>query len=768
MEPIPGPQPRLRFPLTASLREFGYAGLLLLVLIGFFMSQLGAPNAVLLPSSTSQVSDLLITFWPNLHYIQANIERYGELPLWRTLIFSGSPFDVDPQSGLWYPLNIVFLFLPATVGFNLSFGLHALVACVGMRKWAEATGASVPSAWLAGCAYALTPKALAHLGVGHVGLYYAAAWVPWAGWAVYQLVRVDHRYAGALGLALGMQLIAHPQLAFYTSAVAGTYGLALAAQRYREKRHLPGLIGRLGWLSSAMVCALLVASIQLLPLAKFAPVSARAGIALGDSAVSSLPWRYLWGLIFADHGGFMDYVLYVGFPVMVLAVVALGRRQAIFWWGFVGLALVFSLGINTPLYAILYKVIPVLAWLRAPSRIWFCAAAALALLSAWGRDRLLGLTKTHRRVWINLISLGLAGIGIGLGTGYIWLIGKPPLNLLVLGAAMALTAMMLGVTARVRRCQFLVNLGWFILVIGDLWIVDATYIAGRPFREVFARDELAAYLAEQQQDRLFRVYSPGYNLPRHLAAFYELETVDGVDPLFLERYDRFMELATGVQRHSYGVTVPPIVGGESVGLANKDAILSPALLGALNVRYIAAEFAIPNPALRVVNKFGDVYLYENAQFLPRAFLIGEVVPASDFQTALEWIQELDLTHTAVVLDGPALTGGANEGKVTWEWRSANRQHLRVAIDKPALLVISQTWYSGWRARVDGQPAPLWQIDGVLTGLHLQPGAHSVELFYQPTTLWWGVGLSIVGSMACLFWFIGGRSNAFQPFAEKEG
>ena len=74
----------------------------------FLLSQLHSLDGFIY-SPGFEFSDLTVTFWPNIFYIQNSIKELGELPLWRTLIFSNSLFDADPQSGLWYLTNIVFL-----------------------------------------------------------------------------------------------------------------------------------------------------------------------------------------------------------------------------------------------------------------------------------------------------------------------------------------------------------------------------------------------------------------------------------------------------------------------------------------------------------------------------------------------------------------------------------------------------------------------------------------------------------------------------------
>ena len=746
---------------------------LCLAVLLFFVWRLSGDPGAFLYRPGSQVSDLTVTFWPNIVYIQQSLRNHGELPLWRTLIFSGSPFDADPQSGLLYPFNVVFLLLPAAAGFNILFVLHVLAAGLGMFTWARATGTSAGGSLLAALAYAFTPRVFAHLGFGHVGLVYAAAYVPWALWAAYHVGRASWRHAGLLGLMLGWQFIAHAQLAFYTGLVVGIYGLVTGIGG-RKRGAGWGLRFIIWGLSLALVLTVMVAAVQLWPMLRLAPLSGRAGMELSEAAVSSLPPRYLWGLLLADHRGFMDFVLYVGLPVLALAVLALPRRQAWFWWMFVLAALVYAMGVHTPLYKRFIQLLPALAWLRAPSRIWFVAAAALALLAGWGGDRLLeGLSRRGRRR-LGRVAVALGTLALALVLGYAIAFGKPPANLAALGVVAPATAMLCVVVAARRLPRWASVAALAALLLADLWMMDATLVTGLPPEVVFAESGLGAMLAQQMDEEPFRVYSPSYSLPRHIAAHYGLETTDGVDPLYLEEYAAFMEIASGVRRQGYGETVPAMRGSDPVATVNRDAVPRPALLGLLDVRYVAAEFPIEAEGLRKVARFGDTLLYENLYSLPRAFVVDQVELVESFDAALEWLQahEADVAWAAVVEGdesetelfpknlvsdqfSPVTPGDSeNRAEIVWVRRSPNRLVLEVTLDRPGFLVLSQVWYPGWRAEVNGQPVEVWRTDGVLNGVYLESGQHTVSFVYRPWWTWVGGFISGITWAALCLWALG--------------
>jgi uncharacterized membrane protein YfhO len=64
---------------------------------------------------------------------------------------------------------------------------------------------------------------------------------------------------------------------------------------------------------------------------------------------------------------------------------------------------------------------------------------------------------------------------------------------------------------------------------------------------------------------------------------------------------------------------------------------------------------------------------------------------------------------------------------------------------PSLLVLTDDFYPGWTATVDGRPATVQRVDYLLRGVSLGPGQHTIVFSYEPTS--WRLGLII--SIVCL-------------------
>jgi uncharacterized membrane protein YfhO len=71
----------------------------------------------------------------------------------------------------------------------------------------------------------------------------------------------------------------------------------------------------------------------------------------------------------------------------------------------------------------------------------------------------------------------------------------------------------------------------------------------------------------------------------------------------------------------------------------------------------------------------------------------------------------------------------------------------VTLTAPGVLVVGDTWFPGWEARVDGAPASILRANHAFRALALAEGAHTVELAYRPVSFRLGIALSLVGLLA---------------------
>jgi hypothetical protein len=83
------------------------------------------------------------------------------------------------------------------------------------------------------------------------------------------------------------------------------------------------------------------------------------------------------------------------------------------------------------------------------------------------------------------------------------------------------------------------------------------------------------------------------------------------------------------------------------------------------------------------------------------------------------------------------------GEVAITSFTPNSLKLAAALNRGAFLVISDVYYPGWEAVVDGKPAPILQADYVLKAVPVNAGAHTIELRFRPKTFLWGLLITLV-------------------------
>ena len=596
-------------------------------------------------------SDLAVAHWPNAQFTRRALWQEGRFPVWRPTIMSGVPFAANPLTGLYYPLNWLLLFLPwlpLSVGFNVSAVVHLVLAGVAMKTLMErGLGAGFRGGLLAGAAYEASPKLVAHLGAGHVGWAQAWAWAPVVLLCTVELSRTEGRrrltWSAAGGSALAVQFCADVRLAAYTVIAAGSLiAIRVLSAPGRDQRpggatilgHAGRRLARLGAPALMFSGSFLgLAACQWLPAAALLPDTTRTAMTLSDGAVWSLPGRYLAGLALADHGGFHEWMTYVGLSTAMLAVVgvrSLWRDRERRWLaGWLAVLIVFgawfSLGKHGGLFPLLWRLVPGLSLLRVPPRAWTLVAFSTAVGAGLGLEDLLhgprrSLGGPAR--WRGYLLTAVVALPPMLVAGYTLTFGPPPLNLVFFGLIAPLTAGIIGqfhspMCERGPLRLVLVSL-MVLLVAVDLIIVDDTLITARPQREVFADGRAAAEWLADQPGR-FRVYSPSYSIPQHVAEAYGLALADGVDPLQLRVYARYLTQAAGLPtRPAYSVTLPPFPEGSDTNNAFSDVRPDPDLLGQLGVQYVAAAFPLPesdseDDAFRPINRIDGVFLYRNSK-----------------------------------------------------------------------------------------------------------------------------------------------------------
>ena len=313
--------------------------------------------------------------------------------------------------------------------------------------------------------------------------------------------------------------------------------------------------------------------------------------------------------------------------------------------------------------------------------------------------------------------------------------------------------MIVGLAARQRLSPRLALAGLAVLLFAYLTSFDLTSMRFISPADAFSDGAVAAdYLTSRTG--LFRTYSPSYSLPSHVAAGADLQTADGVEGVHLTAYDRFMALAGGYGDPSFNITVPPFPPELRLDEAFRDTQPNLRLLGLLNVEYLVAAFPMDWPGLTFVTEVNGSHVYRNEHALPRAWVIHSTPQTGSGDWATQLVGLADRSAQAV-----------DAGDFVAHVTHYEPDHIEVEASLPedGLLVLSEIWYPGWRATVDGQAQPVERVADILRGVRLSQGTHHVAVMYDPASVRWGERLSLaawlivaLGSIALLLFRAVGR------------
>lgn len=675
------------------------------------------------PSAEAEYSDLVITHFPNAYYLKSAITQWKAVPLWSSTIMSGYPFCANPLSGLYYPPGWLALLMPLPFGFNLLVLLHLLWGGIGAFLLIKSEGAGHWGAVLGSIAFAAMPKLYAHYGAGHLTLLYAIPWTPWlllvsrSGRLISEpKADVSRTMRWMPAICLAMTFFADVRWAFYAGVIWIAY--IVINNDYRIGKQQVWFVIR-NIAAQLIVTTLLIAPLAL-PLGQFVSQSTRASITQQESFALSLPISRLLGLIYPDFGGFHEWMIYPGiliFMLFVLRIFARNLNRIVKFWVLTAiLCWIFSLGVNIPLLSNLARL-PLLGLLRVPPRASFLSGLALAVVAAHGYDMLIKKKSEENVARGFLAAVGLAFFTLTLAIVMLIMSGNFERNLI--WAVIISILGIVGVGLMVKRHEY--NLIWSILVLGlvvvDLGITNSTLYSSRSEAQTLEQGTLiATYVADP--DTKIRIYSPSYSMPQQTAAIHALELADGVDPMQLANYAAYMEVATGVIGQGYQLSIPAFAGGDP-SHDNVEATPDERLLGLLNVKYVVASYPIDSGGLDLQTNLGGIFVYENREFKPRA-----------------WVQPIEDS------------GSDNLRTVEITRYEANRIELNAV--GPGTLVISEIHYPGWYAQMDGEPVEMTVAYDLLRGIELPAGRHEVSLSFRPMSLYIGVVMAIVGWVIILF------------------
>lgn len=716
----------------------------------------------------------------------------GQIPLWNPLLGAGVPHLATGVTRALYPPFWLTLPLGAEAGRNLEVLHHLVMAAVFQSLYLRFMGCHWAAALIGGMAFGWSGALTVRTPLNYI--FDTLAWLPAVLLGAEMVLRGRPRGVPALALAAGMQLLAGslPDV-LSTWILVAAYVLVRSAGGPRPRPRAVAL------LLGAIVLAAGLAAAQLLPHLELVSLSQRGRRTYEELRGAGTLWESLLSLLSPSLvGGEFSRVpplggagrvvpLYVGaIPLMLIpAGLRAGRSAAIALAAAGGL--VFLIAAGTPLLYVLYVVFPPVAGLRYVHTLGHVCALALAGLAGWGADAWLreraGAAPGRRpAVWTTVTAMLVAGLGATLTIAAVRA-GDPRVADAYQEVARGLAFVAAGLLALVARRRALISVRGLAAALVLLCAAELREIPARhnpvisqtrhpvlppnPAFQVAMSDPepVRAIGVQPKESGRFGPWVIGSNLFQAYG-ISDAGAYHSLLPARLVRYHAVME------RLSEGAPADEALAGGRpffVGLEHYD-FRPTSLIRLMNVRYLfyLPTGRPPNRAeLRVVHA-GHARVYRFTEHLPRAFVVGEFEVVPDPERLLARLADpgFEPRRTVLLEDPPPvgrLFGSGDESSVSLSINEPERSAYEVRSPRGGLLVVTDSMYPGWSARVNGTAVVLLRADYLFRAVAVPAGSSGVELRYHPRSFQIGGILSALsGALIFGLWVAAPRRAVRRP------
>jgi len=723
--------------------------------------------------------DALLYFLPTYAATWSRL-RAGVLPLWNPYQLCGIPWIGTLQGGTFYPFHVVYGFLPLNQALAVSGALHLVIAATATAAFVRRLGLGAAPALLAAVVFALRGEVAAALVAPN--LLEALAWLPVGAVAIADLVRAPGRRAVALlAAATALSFLAgYPQPTVYVVYAWASLFLALLVH---ERPSLAGIAARVGTFGGALALGAAVAAVQLVPALELLQVGTRDPQGLTDQTMFPISAFLTPGMIFLRGHAISGSLLAFGLFALAIAPAAvLARdRRAIGWWavGLAVLTMAWSLGRYTRLFD-LYLALPALRLFRNPQRMLFVTNFAIADAAALGLATLTdeeARGPRRRLLPIAVMALALLGLGDLIRLGWAPK-ATPTLVAFAVAACVAIVALV-AVTGPRRRA-----IGWAIAVVAAIEIACNPWF---DFRLPYTADDVAVYrkldpdfrrLAElAPHDRVWRARTDiDVTQALKLSTWYRLRSLTDYEPVNLQRqsdyFTYFVDGSVIAKRRPWLfagdiTTVDPPPGGTGAGARHR-------LLDVAAVRFVTfargmllfPEIAtfVRTAGLGVRERTEHLVILENPTAVPRAYATYRVTAApADADALLAALSDESFDPLAsAFVEGPfpfVTPADAPRGHgVTFVRDDETDVELEATLAQPGLVVLADSFYPGWRATIDGEPAPILATNHLFRGVATPAGTHRIRFVYAPASVRLGASVSVAGLVVLAWLGLGRRAR----------
>ena len=737
----------------------------------------GVPNK-------AQGSDVIKEAFPWKFFVIEAIKK-GELPFWNPYNFSGNQILANFQSAVFSPFNLILLVFPFSFAWVWFIFVAPFLAAYFNYLFLRELKLSKIASIFGGIVFAFSSYMVVWMEYGNITQ--TLLWLPLALLFTEKLIKqFSRRNLFFLMLTLLASLAGgYIQGYFYLLIVVMLYLIIKSSSihSFSIKRLLIFLV--------LLICPFLLFASQLFTTLMLFANSSRGAYSLEQIQYLLNPWWYAITVIVPDffgnpasrnfwfNGTYIERVSYFGVIPFMLAIAALlsyrKNKEITFFSILFIVVFLISLDLNFTKY-IFTLPIPMLST-TVPTRILGIFEFCGSILAAFGLEFF--LQKKEKKNF--LIAFSFVSVVIFLSFLFTLLAPKifshsewtthlaiTKRNLIL--PSIFIFSFFILFLIRFSKSKIFVNYVLatviILLVSFDLFYFFHKITPFSPKEFVYPQTNVITYLQNHAGIDRFWGYGSGY-IDSNFQTYDKTFSPEGEDPLHIKSYTEFLAAS---QNGTLPNTLPRPDANIAAGYGEKDLDNNYYRQKVLNIdgikyvlnkddglgkEYRANTTTFNEEKYKLVWQQAPWQIYENLHVAKRTFLTNDyLVKIEKDKVISAFFQKTFDEKKTIILNEklPVDVSKFTNGSVKVLSYEPNTVMLQTTSDAPALLFLSDTYYSSWKASIDGKETKLYLADYTFRAVVVPQGKHTVRFYYDPIMFKRGLLLSgiTVGFLILVF------------------
>jgi hypothetical protein len=705
------------------------------------------------------------------------VKEFWEMPMWDRYISCGIPFVDATHGDTFYPAALLQFFIPLHKALGLKLVLHVFLAGAFMFVFLKNYGLRKAAAFAGAIAYMSAPMLVTLVYPGHDAKMYVAALLPLGFNFLHKGIeskgKLNYLYFG--GVVGFMILSSHLQTTYFALWLYFFYALYRAVSSYFETKKLNNSISVFGFFWAGIILALFIGAVQLIPPYMYTKEFSIRGTEAKTSYEHAISWgmhpEEAMSLVVPEFCGenrmshVQDYeeqqkVLsdggnsywgrnafklnseYSGVIILFLTALALFfyrgrfRKDVIFLSVFGLFTVLYSLGDHTPLFKLVYTLIPGVKMFRGQGMILFLLTFVLSAVSAVLIDHIIQLKDEGKggkllKPLLIITAVIFAG-GIIKSFAFPSMIDiykaifdparMPSAEYLgiirngVVIATLLITASLITIYMYLKNT---LNTITFIAILSVLLFADS-YRVDTKFIKTVSKDELGIKFTDIELTQQLRELESkeGYFRVLDLNMFganqlpiHRVTTLTGFHDNELKWFRKFR-----------GINAEGVNTDENLTY-NLNEFYNNKFLSLSGVRFLMYQPKDAKPEI-----------IPNPEFMPRAFIVGNYELIQDEDKIVERLKaDFDIKSKVILEKEPDLkflSDSLSAGEVISYKYIGNEIELEVHMNSNGLVVVTDNYFPYWHAYdQSGKELEIYKADLTFRSIELEKGDHKIVFKY---------------------------------------